>query len=359
MQTLTIEALREQNLILFEAVSGSRAFGLATATSDTDIKGVFYLPKDHFLGLDYVPQVSNESNDVVFYELGRFVELLLKNNPNILELLASPEDCILYKHPVMDHLKIKDFLSRLSKDTFAHYAVTQIKKARGLNKKMVNPVAKERKTILDFCFILDGYDSIPLNQWLKKHAYVQEYCGLVNISHSKGMYAVFYNTVVPYKGIMRKEHANEVCLSSVPKGEVPVAYMFFNQEAYSSYCKEYKEYWEWMAMRNEERYHTNMEHGQNYDSKNMMHTIRLLQSTEQIFATGELHVRVANRNELLSIKNGDLTYEGILQKAELLIQTIEQQFQLSDMQEFPDKEKAEKILVVMRKELYDLVDSGQ
>lgn len=352
MNALTIEILREQNLILFEAVSGSKAFGLATETSDTDIKGVYYLPKDHFLGLEYTAQVNNESNDIVFYELGRFVELLLKNNPNILELLASPDDCILYKHSIMDKLLIADFLSKMCKDTFANYAVTQIKKARGLNKKMINPVPKERKNILDFCFILNGYDSLPLKQWLIEKEYTQDHCGLVNIPHSKGMYALFYNSSGIYKGVMRKEHANEVSVSSVVQGEMPVAYMFFNQEGYSSYCKEYKEYWEWMEKKNDERYNTNVEHGQNYDSKNMMHTIRLLQTTEHILARGVLNVRVDNRDELLSIKKGNWTYEEILHNAEHLIQLIEEQFLHSVLQEFPNKEKAEQVLITMRKELY-------
>lgn len=38
-------------------------------------------------------------------ELGRFIELLLKNNPNALEVLASPEDCVQLKHPAFDLLK--------------------------------------------------------------------------------------------------------------------------------------------------------------------------------------------------------------------------------------------------------------
>ena len=49
--SLTIEDLKAQNLILFECISGSRAYGLDTPTSDTDIKGVFYLPKERFFGL--------------------------------------------------------------------------------------------------------------------------------------------------------------------------------------------------------------------------------------------------------------------------------------------------------------------
>lgn len=92
--SLIIDDLKTQNLILLECISGSRAYGLDTPTSDTDIKGVFYLPKDHFYRLhsDYIPQISNPTNDIVYYELGRFVELLLQNNPNMMELLATPAD---------------------------------------------------------------------------------------------------------------------------------------------------------------------------------------------------------------------------------------------------------------------------
>ena len=91
---------------------------------------MYYLSKEKFFGLDYIPQISNETNDEVYYELGRFVELLLKNNPNILEILARPEDCILYKHPLMEQLRIADFLSKLCKKPvtkiMTNYVITKI-----------------------------------------------------------------------------------------------------------------------------------------------------------------------------------------------------------------------------------------
>lgn len=46
---MTIQDLKNKNLLLFEVISGSRAFGLATENSDTDIRGVYYLPKEDFL----------------------------------------------------------------------------------------------------------------------------------------------------------------------------------------------------------------------------------------------------------------------------------------------------------------------
>ena len=80
---MTVGEIKNRGLLLFECISGSRAYGLDTAKSDTDMKGVFYLPVEQFYGLHYIPQASNETNDVVYYEIGRFVELLAKNNPNI------------------------------------------------------------------------------------------------------------------------------------------------------------------------------------------------------------------------------------------------------------------------------------
>lgn len=70
---IDIDFLKQNNLILFEAISGSKAFGLATEKSDTDIRGVYYLPKNIFFGLNYIPQISNETNDIVYYELGRYI----------------------------------------------------------------------------------------------------------------------------------------------------------------------------------------------------------------------------------------------------------------------------------------------
>ncbi|SEW33042.1 Predicted nucleotidyltransferase [Chryseobacterium wanjuense] len=362
---MTIQTLKNKKLLLLQAISGSRSFGLATENSDTDIRGVYYLPKEEFFGLNYIPQISNETNDITYYEIGRLVELLQKNNPNILEVLASPEDCILQKNPLMDLLKPEDFLSKLCKDTFAGYAISQIKKAKGLNKKILNPIDKERKSILDFCYILQNHGSVPLKKWLREFPFsggvsegrgglLQEKCGLVSLDNTKGMFALFYDESgeLKYKGIIQNEEANQVSVSSVPKEEKPLAYLFCNLNAYSTYCKDYREYWKWVSERNEDRYNVNQQHGQNYDSKNMMHTIRLLQSCEQIFKTNSLNIRVENRDELLDIKAGNWSYENVMKKAEHLIKSIEYYHSISTLPDFPDLEKTTKILIDIREDLY-------
>lgn len=130
------QLMQEPQHLLLKSISGSRAYNLSLPSSDTDIKGIYVLPQHALYGFSQVPQVSSERNDEVFFEIGRFMELLCKNNPNILELLSSPKDCIQFRHPLIDLIHPQDFLSKLCLDTFAGYAKTQIKKARGLNKKI-------------------------------------------------------------------------------------------------------------------------------------------------------------------------------------------------------------------------------
>lgn len=350
---LTIEDLKNKNLILFECISGSKAYNLDTEKSDTDIRGIFYLPKELYYGLEYQAQVSNASNDIVYYEIGRFFELLLKNNPACLEILATPDEFILYKSPLLKELNYKNFITDEVKNTFIGYALSQIKKAKGLNKKFLNPMAKKRRSILDFCFIVNDGKSILLNNWLEEKNYKEKFCGLSKIHHAKDLYSVFYNEKLNYNGIIKDENSNDIHLSEIPKNEMPICYLIFNKDEYSSYCKQYKEYWDWMKLRNEDRYTTNIDHGKDYDSKNMMHTIRLLRVAKELLLTGDLNVkRTMDRDELLRIKNGKYSYDEVLKISEDLQSEIRKL--PTNIHSINDNyETNEKFLINLRTKLYE------
>ncbi len=349
---MTIPEIKEQELLLFECISGSRAYGLATPTSDTDIKGVFFMPKQLFFGLQRIDQINSESNDEMYYEIGRFIELLAKNNPNLMELLATPEECVLYRHPIFDRLKPELFLSKLSKAAFAGYAMTQIRKARGLKKKILNPIAKERKYPLDFCYVPYGQGSITILEFLDKKGLDPKHCGLAKLPKMHEMYSVYYNEEGIYKGLMQREHANDVSLSSISKGEEPIATMSFNKTGYSKYCKDYKEYWDWVEKRNDVRYENTISHGKNYDAKNMMHTFRLLDMALDIGEQGKVIVQRPNRDYLLSIKHGEFEYDYLLAEAEKKVARIEEVFEKSSLPDAPDMAVVERLLVEIREELY-------
>ena len=341
-----------QEHLLFEGISGSRAYGTNLPGSDTDIRGVFILPQADFYGLNYTEQLSDETNDVVYFELKRFIDLLSKNNPNLLEMLAMPAECKQFVHPLFEQLTPELFLSKLCKNTFAGYAQTQIKKARGLNKKILNPVDEKRKSILDFCYVIQDYGSVPVKQWLEAKNYQQEDCGLINIPHAKNLYGVFYEQNGNFKGITQKDTANEVSLSSIPAGHELEAYLSFNKDGYSAYCKSYKEYWAWVGKRNNMRYQNTLNHGKNYDAKNMMHTFRLLDMALEIGEKQQIIVRRPNRAELLKIRAGEFEYDDLLDKASQKLEAIELAYQESDLPEKPDLAKINGILIEIRERFY-------
>ncbi|WP_022824831.1 DNA polymerase beta superfamily protein [Hymenobacter norwichensis] len=354
---IQIADLRRRNLILFEAISGSRAYGTNLPHSDTDLKGVFILPETEFYGLNYVPQVANDTNDEVFYELRRFVELLLKNNPTVLELLGTPPDCVVYRHPLFEVFRAADFLSKLCRQSFAEYAVAQIRKAKGLNKKINYPEPPARKSVLDFCYVTVGAGAQPVATWLERRGYQASQCGLANVNHLNDLYAVFVDDTPEqrhnYRGLVRDpETSQDVLLSAVPKGETPVAYLSFNRNGYSTYCRVFREYKEWEQKRNPERYQNTVQHGKNYDAKNMLHVFRLLRMAEEIATEGQIHVRRPDRDFLLKIRRGAFEYEQLVTEAEALVERVEAAFITSALPQAPDPEAAEQLLVQVRQAWY-------
>jgi len=354
---MTFEQLQQQRkYLLLECVSGSKAYNLQVPTSDTDLKGIFILPKQELYGMTYTEQVSNASNDEVYFEIKRFLELLAKNNPNILELLNTPPDKILYRHPAMDNIHVADFLSKLCLDTFAGYAKTQIKKATGLNKKMNQSFEKERKSIAAFCYVVTDNKTMGLEEWLNKHSFTQQECGLSVLPHFRDAYALYHQQQLreskQLAGIFSGAAANDVVLSAIPAGVIPLAVMHFNKDGYSIYCKEYKAYWDWVENRNDARFALNQSLGKNYDTKHMMHTFRLLNMAEEIALYKEVRVFREDRDFLLSIRNGEFEYDTLVEMVNTKLQRMETLYENCDLPDMPDTRNVEKILITIREQLY-------
>lgn len=120
-------ALRKH--IIYQAVVGSRAFGLETESSDTDRRGIYQAPTDLVLSLYNPPeQLENDAAQECFWELKKFLVLALKANPSILEVLYSP--IVEIATPTAEALlEIRSaFLSRLVYQTYGGYVISQFKK---------------------------------------------------------------------------------------------------------------------------------------------------------------------------------------------------------------------------------------
>jgi uncharacterized protein len=72
--------------VFLRCVIGSRAYGLESATSDTDLRGVYLPTADAHWSLYGVPdQIDREATQEQYWEVQRFLVLALKANPNVMD----------------------------------------------------------------------------------------------------------------------------------------------------------------------------------------------------------------------------------------------------------------------------------
>ena len=287
------------------------------------------------------------------------------------------------------------FLTKECFKPFYSYATTQIGKARGYNKKCHIPEDFQRKDILDFCFTFKNQGSQPIKVFLKEHNLDQRYCGLVNIPNMKDTYGVYYDFAAyfkfenidsaldryscmkhftkdfnaslyqvekrifekkffKYKGIVEPDEitkSNDVRLSSIPKGEMPICFMTYNKDGYASHCRDYKEWVEWKQKRNPVRYESNL--GHNYDSKNIMHCMRLVRMAKEIAqGKGFNVVRDEDREYLLDIRNHKYEYEEVMAQLEKEKAEFEEALKTCTLPETVDIEKVNNLLKRCRSQYY-------
>ncbi len=377
---------------LYLVIRGSHAYGTNIETSDTDYAGVFIQPMEDIISNRYKEQINDDNNDIVIYEIRRFLELLASNNPTVLELLNTPEDCVIYRHPIFDEvLKNRNkFITKGCSKSFGGYAKQQIGKAKGQDKKQNWEKDKvTRKNLLDFCYVIEGPDSIPLKTWFEKNGYtedVQKFCGVVNIPNARDMYALYYDMNscycfsenvseevreasknacgdsfgLGYKGLVKVGESdndgisNQLRLSSIPKGEKPIAVFTYNKDGYSQHCKDYNSYQTWLNERNESRWVDVHSHGQKIDGKNMMHCVRLMQMAREIAEGKGIVVRRENAKELIDIRKGKVDLQSLIDGVESEIKEIDKLFEESNLPDSVDSKFISELILNIRKRIYNI-----
>lgn len=375
MEKLTINDIEKNGLLLYRFKRGSLAQGCyIEGKSDIDHCSVYLAPPNQLLGLgfDYQDEVSDDKHDDCAWEFNKFMRLLLKSNPTVLEALFVDDEFVEYEHPIITELKKSrdKFVTKKCFDSFGAYAVSQIKKARSLNKKVLHDAEGhiERKGVMDFCYTFHKQGSTKILKWLANRGLRTEYCGLNKIPNMRDSYGVFYDwgrhfeecrytpdeaiqylltleenntnkllndskyclgsylfnnsTINPmelyrkpthYRGIVKDENSTDVRLSSIEnRYDKPICHMSFNKDGFIKHCKEYKDYVDWVEHRNPIRYDENKD--KQFDSKNVSHSFRLMNMCIEI-ANGEgfkVNRRGIDRKFLLDVKQHKYEYDDII-----------------------------------------------
>lgn len=338
--------------LLFETVVGSHAYGTAHEGSDLDLRGVFVEPTLDLLTLESLPeQFSDERGDEVYYSLRRFLELALGANPNIIELLFMPEDCVRFVDPAFSQvLESRDlFVTKEVYRSHVGYAQAQIRKARGQNKWINNPQPEEKPSPERSCWFvprLPGpgamlYRPVPLADsgidLMKCHAAALE--------HAPNLYRI-YDYGKSARGVFR---GGKVVCEPIPiDDEDPrcIGLLIFNEQAHEKALRDHQNYWTWRANRNDRRWQT-QESGQlDYDAKNLMHMFRLMLSAEAILTAGHPLVRFSGEklDFLVSVLQGRFAYDELIERSEELASRLDGLHRASELPEAPDRQKVNDLL---------------
>lgn len=368
--SVRLEMIRESGAVLYEVIGGSQSYGTNLPTSDIDRRGFFSLPIESYTSTtNPIDQVSDDremegnkkKNDDIFYTFRRAFELLKGANPNMIELLWTPPDCIISRSPEMDIvIANRDlFISKACLGSHFGYAQSQIGRAKGKNKKVNNPWPAERPKKLDYCRIIPcipgdklwthpdvASSKMPFRPILMSEMPwidLKDY-HVAAVEHMRSSFRLYYYGEGA-KGVFRGD--DMLVCESIPIDDEWARFsgiLLYDENEYDKAVKDWKSYWDWVRNRNILRW-TDQENGKlQFDAKNMCHCVRLLMSGLNIIKNGEPTVRFSGKSleYLMDIRLGKITdYDWIMKDVQERIVEMEEAAKSSSIPYSVDEDKIE------------------
>lgn len=341
-----------QKYQIFLCMAGSHAYGTNTEHSDIDRRGLFIAPPEYTLGcLKTVEQVEVPGEDTVIYELAKFVKLAADCNPNLIELLFTGEENILFMDPAFAKLREHRhlFLSKKAKFTFSGYAMSQMKRIRGHNKWLNAPQPERAPKLLDFAQTIhtNGRVDSGLDFDLDDIFLVKVNATTFRIYYSK---MIRRNPLSSDGQNIQFVEGEEDKLATRVPDALFWGTLIVQQDTYRVQHRMWKDYWQWKKNRNPARAELEKKHG--YDCKHAMHLIRLLKMSHEILRDGEVIVRRPDAEELLAIRDGAFDYDQLVETAERMDAELDDLYEKSTLPHSADKEAINTLFMNIVKEYW-------
>jgi hypothetical protein len=302
------------NKIILKVKAGSHLYGLATPQSDLDYIGVYLSTPEELLGLNHseiiedniVSKKENGRNDkdavdCKYYELRKFCQLALNNNPTILELLFAPEESIVEITEEGRRLinNASKFLCRRVKHSYCGYAFSQKQKSFIKTENLKKLVEARR------IFVESGFNTSA--DMLYDHLEKEGLMGLCTTYTNQQDREVHLNLGTLGLTVIQGEYPGWIQLADL---------RFTNQKLKDVFAK-IEERINKATGRKDEM----LEKG--YDPKFMSHTIRLLVEGKELLKTGVLVLPLQEKDYLLKCKLGQIPPVDMMNRIEELEQEVE------------------------------------
>ncbi len=155
------------NAVCYEVIMGSNAYGVSSDDSDTDIYG-FCIPKKEMIFPHLAGEIfgfgsqakrfdvwqehhiknKDKEYDFSIYGIVKFFQLCMENNPNMIDSLFVPNNCVIYSNAVGQHVRENrhKFLHKGCFHKLKGYAYSQLNKMKNgsprENSKRAESIAK-------------------------------------------------------------------------------------------------------------------------------------------------------------------------------------------------------------------------
>lgn len=305
-----------EDCIIFETLTGSQIYGTSTPLSDTDYRGVVIPPWDVREGMlqnfeqkdgwgekEYQTWPKERLEDRTIYSLKKFLQLCLKANPSILELLFIPQEFWVRPkdpRPVDPWMQILEnrehFLSSKAKFTFSGYAHSQLERIKRHRAYLLNP-PKEEPT--------------------------REKYGL------------------PANPALSQEQLS--ALLTIPEGFVLEHYrdQARNEKAYRDTRTQWNMYMDWKNSRNAKRAELEAKYG--YDTKHAAHLVRLVHEGEELLTTGKITLPRPEVDLLRDILEGRFKYDELMERFEGFDEKFDALYETSVLPHSPNTKTANEL----------------
>ena len=296
--------------IAYLTLGGSRAYGTNKPTSDVDVRGFYIELPQKVLSLekDKKEEVEDKATDTVVYSLKKFFNLLLDCNPNVIEMLGTrPEDIVLEtSYSKVIRALSKRFLSKRAYYTFGGYATAQLRRLENALARDSYPQKEKEKHIL-----------MSLENEMKMASYLyKDY----NVENMFNLYL---------EKSQKEDFDTEIFLDANLKGVPLRDFLRINSEM-SNMIRNYSK----LTNRNKKK-------DEEHLYKHAMHLIRLyLMGIDVLKEEKIITYREKEHDLLMSIRNGEMTFDKIFQLQKELEKEFESAFKETKLPETPNYEWA-------------------
>jgi len=336
---------------IFSFIAGSHLYGTnIEGISDIDIRGVFIPTKEYFLGFNKkIEQIECKVEDTTHFDIRKFLNLALDNNPNILEFLFVPENKITVSSKEWEDIMNNRnyFLSSRARWTFSGYAVSQLHRVKKHRYWLLRGHELKEPKRGDFG-LPENRSIISSDQIGAFNVILATRLREIGQMHELRIQLEEMSKTLDYTGTVQSMGAkitfNELT-TLLPEYSENFILAVSKEKQYAGAKKEWEQFLNWKKTRNPVRAALEEKYG--YDCKHSAHCYRLIKEGEEFLKTGFITFPRPDAELLLAIRNGCWKYEELLEKIENVDNHFDLLYKETKLPREPNRGKIDDLCVSM------------